>query len=289
MDTRGSTLSIRTAGARGSSPPLGSATLDSPSASARFLVTSVAATCRALPSADKNGPPQWSRAPHDDDPSLPPCLSGAAFLTAAASASIFPLACSGGGGGGGSVDPFAAQAKPLLWKGKALSKALPLYFLPSLRRGVASRKVEAAGALQLKYVVKFRPTKVKGKVVGDKGASAKLVITGVMYSSTLYYLRIRFRTLNVNSGGSIPTIGSGPSCTSPTTVSFAYPMINITSNKVGRRKHYSFKYLDELDHSCTVADLRTAVALLVSRLGKYPKVYHSKNLNALCGKVQKVV
>ncbi|CAI7771469.1 unnamed protein product [Closterium sp. NIES-54] len=75
-------------------------------------------------------------APHDV-PSLPPCLSGVAFLTATASASIFPLACSGGGSCG-AVDPFAAQAKPLLWKGKALSKALPLCFLPLLR-SVASR------------------------------------------------------------------------------------------------------------------------------------------------------
>ncbi|CAI5529614.1 unnamed protein product, partial [Closterium sp. Naga37s-1] len=70
----------------------------------------------------------------------------AAFFTAAASTPIFPRDCGGGGSGSGVSAP---QSKP--WKGKAL----------------------------MKYVVKYRPTKVNGKVVGDKGASAKLVITGV--------------------------------------------------------------------------------------------------------------
>ncbi|CAI5482163.1 unnamed protein product, partial [Closterium sp. Yama58-4] len=180
----------------------------------------------------------------------------AAFFTAAAgTASIFPLdsACSGGGTGSSAV-----QAKP--WKGKAL----------------------------MKYVVKYRP-KVKGKVIGDKGASAKLVITGLMYSSTLYNIRIRFHASNLNSGGAAPIVGgSATSCTSPTTVSFGYTMVNITSNKVGRRKRYSFKYLGETDQSCKVADLRSQVALTVSRLGKYSKVFHAKNLNALCGKIRKV-
>ncbi|CAI5532020.1 unnamed protein product, partial [Closterium sp. Naga37s-1] len=73
----------------------------------------------------------------------------AAFLTAVASAPIVPpflLARSALHGGVSTTAP-AAQAKPLVWKGRTVYK----------------------------YVTKLRPTRLEGKVVGDKGASGKYV------------------------------------------------------------------------------------------------------------------
>ncbi|CAI5475132.1 unnamed protein product [Closterium sp. Yama58-4] len=83
----------------------------------------------------------------------------AAFLTAVAASTLppFPLR-------DGSVltAASAAQAKPSVWKGKAI----------------------------IKYVNKLRPTKINGKVVGDKGAFSKLVLSGVRYSATYYGVRV---------------------------------------------------------------------------------------------------
>ncbi|CAI5940798.1 unnamed protein product [Closterium sp. NIES-64] len=50
--------------------------------------------------------------------------------------------------GGSAAVPSAAQAKPLVWKGKTI----------------------------MKYVAKLTPTKSNGNVVGDTGASGKVVI-----------------------------------------------------------------------------------------------------------------
>ncbi|CAI5511700.1 unnamed protein product [Closterium sp. Naga37s-1] len=83
-------------------------------------------------------------------PFSPPFLARAAFLTAVASAPIVPpflLARSALHGGVSTTAP-AAQAKPLVWKGRTIYK----------------------------YVTKLRPTRLNGKVVGDKGTQQQLII-----------------------------------------------------------------------------------------------------------------
>ncbi|CAI5496735.1 unnamed protein product, partial [Closterium sp. Naga37s-1] len=70
----------------------------------------------------------------------------AAFLAAGASASIFPPFLAHGGVSNPAASA-AQAAKPMVWKGKTV----------------------------LKYVAKFRPSTLNGKVIGDKGASGKYV------------------------------------------------------------------------------------------------------------------
>ncbi|CAI5503455.1 unnamed protein product [Closterium sp. Naga37s-1] len=96
----------------------------------------------------------------------------AALFTAAASASFlgpfFPR-------GDGSSVPLASQAvKPQIWKGNVFEK----------------------------YVAKLRPTKINGKVVGDKGASGIFVLKGVSYGgpvNAFYEVYALYR--NLKSGG----------------------------------------------------------------------------------------
>ncbi|CAI5518642.1 unnamed protein product, partial [Closterium sp. Naga37s-1] len=72
----------------------------------------------------------------------------AALLTAAAPASALPPLLPRHGG---SSAAYAALARPLRLKGKTVQK----------------------------YVTKLYPTKLNGKLVGDKGASGKFVIKAV--------------------------------------------------------------------------------------------------------------
>ncbi|CAI5467437.1 unnamed protein product, partial [Closterium sp. Yama58-4] len=100
----------------------------------------------------------------------------AALFTAATSASLLsPLLPRGGD----IISPAsAAQARPMVWQGKTI----------------------------FKYVVKLRPTKINGKLVGDEDASGKYILKAVRYSATSYYIKYTVDILNIRSGGEAPTM-----------------------------------------------------------------------------------
>ncbi|CAI5952486.1 unnamed protein product [Closterium sp. NIES-65] len=104
----------------------------------------------------------------------------AALFTVAASASLFPAALRDGGVTAAS----AAQTKPLAWKGKTIAK----------------------------YMTKLRPTKLNGRLVGDKGAPGKYVLKAVRYSPTSYYITYYMEILHIRSEGKMPTFSAGASC-----------------------------------------------------------------------------
>ncbi|CAI5505010.1 unnamed protein product [Closterium sp. Naga37s-1] len=94
------------------------------------------------------------------------CATVCTAYGAASATSFAPLLSQDGGSSAAS----AAQAtKPLVWKGKTM----------------------------VKYVAKLSPTKRNGKVVGDAGASGKIVLKAVRYSATSFRVLIDFQFLNV--------------------------------------------------------------------------------------------
>ncbi|CAI5985030.1 unnamed protein product, partial [Closterium sp. NIES-64] len=110
--------------------------------------------------------------------------AGAAFFTAAAaSASNFPPLLARDGSA--SAASAAQDAKPLANKGKVIDK----------------------------YVVKLRPPKENGKVIGDKGASGKCATKSVMYSSTSYAYVFICKVFKIASGGKKPASANMRTCT----------------------------------------------------------------------------
>ncbi|CAI5506069.1 unnamed protein product [Closterium sp. Naga37s-1] len=185
-------------------------------------------------------------------------LCAAFFFGSAASASIFPpfLAHLGSPPGAAS----AAQAvKPLYWKGKTV----------------------------IKYVAKMPPTKQNGKVVGDKGAWGRYVIKVVRYSATTYYATYDAFIMSIKSGGKEPYQGTGASCAGDVTQGGGQ-WTNITSDKNGRLKRYSFtSHLSFGPKS--LAEMKTMIALGLKQAGgPYIKIGHEKNPHAICGKLKKV-
>ncbi|CAI5477403.1 unnamed protein product [Closterium sp. Yama58-4] len=165
----------------------------------------------------------------------------AAFFTVAASASIFPLFLPKAGVSAGTA--AAAQAKPLVWKGKTVSS-----------------EVRASG----KHVAKV-----------------------VRYSATTYYATYHFAALNIKSGGKAPLFTHGFSCTEPSSGP-DIQWVNITSDRTGRRKRYSFTFtVNQGPHS--LADSREEVAGYYKVFGPYMRIgLENSKYPSLCGKVKKV-
>ncbi|CAI5486636.1 unnamed protein product [Closterium sp. Naga37s-1] len=76
----------------------------------------------------------------------------------------------------------------------------------SVASAAHARPLVSKGKTTMKYVVNLRPTKVNGKIVGDKGASGKVVLKVVRYSATSYYHHYVLQVLNIKSEGKAPRI-----------------------------------------------------------------------------------
>ncbi|CAI5466954.1 unnamed protein product [Closterium sp. Yama58-4] len=137
------------------------------------------------------------------------------------------------------------------------------------------------GKTVIKYVGNLRPTKVNGKVVGDKGASGKIIMKGIRYASTSYASSLFFQVLNIASGGEPPSTSFGASCIPN---GFEPPMsktwVEVTSSKSARRKRYSF-IVKEFSGAKSLAEVRSA-------MDEALRVNHSNNKLVLCGKLIKV-
>ncbi|CAI7810168.1 unnamed protein product [Closterium sp. NIES-53] len=174
-------------------------------------------------------------------------LCAALFTAGGASAVPFPPSDSA------AVVPSAVQAaKPLYWKGKTIRK----------------------------YVAKLTPTKSNGKVIGDAGASGVDVVKAIMFSSDHYQVSLKVQALNLKYGSSIPSIGVG-TC-GLTSKATHLPWINITNNKAGHRKCYSF-VLDMVVGSVPKDRVIPAMDAFV-KPGLFAVVSHAKSDHALCGK-----
>ncbi|CAI7810195.1 unnamed protein product [Closterium sp. NIES-53] len=179
----------------------------------------------------------------------------AAHLTAAAPASALPPLLPRDGG---SSAASAAQARPLRLKGKTVQK----------------------------YVTKLYPTKLNGKLVGDKGASGKFVIKAVRFSTATYYIVYIVKVFNIKSGG-YPSVGTGSSCAATELGAFPFPFKNITSAKSGRRKRYSFAFSGAQGPMMLEEAFGGIVVVLVD--GLFVRVGYTGNFQALCGKLKKTV
>ncbi|CAI5487734.1 unnamed protein product [Closterium sp. Naga37s-1] len=136
----------------------------------------------------------------------------------------------------------------------------------------------------LKLVAKLRPTKCNGKVVGDKGASGKIVIAAVKYSASSYTTTTKFLLQNLK-GGDKPVYGYVRKCTE--TPADSRPMadlafVNITSAAGGQRGRYSWKFESETLQN-TELDARLAVYLAVS--SSFAVIGRAGNERALYGQV----
>ncbi|CAI5461197.1 unnamed protein product [Closterium sp. Yama58-4] len=151
----------------------------------------------------------------------------------------------------GSSAASTAQATPTVWQGKTI----------------------------MKYVAIMHPTKVNGKVVGDKGASGRMEFKAVRFSATSYRFIYKLRLFNLK-GGETPWMDFAPTCF--TTLRYNSEATNITSPKDARRKRYSFIY-DFVGHVGTEADARANVWSLVS--STHAIVGRTGMQYALCGKV----
>ncbi|CAI5517774.1 unnamed protein product [Closterium sp. Naga37s-1] len=187
-------------------------------------------------------------------------LCSAAFLTVVSSAPFSsPFLATSSRLGSVFTPAFAAQAaEPLVWEGKTVYK----------------------------YVTKLRPTTLNGKVVGDKGARGKYVTKIMRFSATTYYAESVISVLNINSGGKELTIRVATSCTG-LSQDITAQWTNITSNKTGRRKRYSFVFT-YTDGPKSLAKLREQTEGVFKALGDYTQVGHANNENALCGQFKKV-
>ncbi|GJP62708.1 hypothetical protein CLOP_g19739 [Closterium sp. NIES-67] len=180
---------------------------------------------------------------------------GGASATSSFLAPLLPL----DGGAAASAASSTAQARPLLRKGKTI----------------------------LKYVARFFPTKRNGKVIGDKGASGRFVAKAIRYSEVVYAIIAKILVLNIKSGGETPMFGGSSSCLTDTSGPEDLNFLNITSDRAGRRKRYSFRYLYK-GAGGVDAEVRMLVRAIFGSK-KYVAVIHSSNMYALCGKVKRVV
>ncbi|CAI5527041.1 unnamed protein product [Closterium sp. Naga37s-1] len=170
-------------------------------------------------------------------------------------AALFTVAASAAS----AIAPFLPHAKPLV-KGKTV----------------------------IKYMGTLHPTKINGKVVGDKGASGKIVMKGIRYASTSYASSLFFQVLNIASGGEPPSTSFGASCIPN---SFEPPLtktwVEVTSSKSARRKRYSF-IVKEFSGAKSLAEVRSAMGEAMAS-GKFIRVNHTNNKLVLCGKLTKVI
>ncbi|CAI5481677.1 unnamed protein product [Closterium sp. Yama58-4] len=117
-------------------------------------------------------------------------------------------------------------------------------FLPPRRSSRWCGKGEQSARpipMPVKYVAKFRPSTLNRKVIGDKGASGKYVRKIVRYSATTYYSESVISILTIKTGGKEPNIRVAKSCTGASQ-DIPAQWTNITSDKTGRRKRYSFVF-----------------------------------------------
>ncbi|CAI5469079.1 unnamed protein product [Closterium sp. Yama58-4] len=92
-----------------------------------------------------------------------------------------------------------------------------------------------------KYVAKMRPTVLKGKVIGCKGASGKMVMKVVRYSATNYQYSFTVNLMKLQNGGALPaSVGYATACTGRTNADMI-SWHNLTTDKQGRAKRYSFQ------------------------------------------------
>ncbi|CAI5961293.1 unnamed protein product [Closterium sp. NIES-65] len=148
-------------------------------ASGKMILKAVMYSVQAFLPSSAASSTTMERAP----PLLVLLLCLAFFTAAAASASNFPPLLARDGSA--SAASAAQDAKPLAKKGKVIDK----------------------------YVVKLRPPKENGKVIGDKGASGKCATKSVMYSSTSYAYVLICKVFKIASGGKKPASANMRTCT----------------------------------------------------------------------------
>ncbi|CAI5506274.1 unnamed protein product [Closterium sp. Naga37s-1] len=136
---------------------------------------------------------------------------------------------------GTATRSYLLLLRPGLWCRKARRPC------PCIRSAASLRNLVTT----MKYVVKMRPTKLNGKVIGDKGASGKEVIKAVRRSASKYYIIYFFKVMNIRSGGAAPNVGSGSSCLGAVVGQQEQTWVNTATNKSGRRKRYSFTSTSE--------------------------------------------
>ncbi|CAI7850304.1 unnamed protein product, partial [Closterium sp. NIES-53] len=68
------------------------------------------------------------------------------------------------------------------------------------------------GKVFLRYVARLTPPRSNGKVVGDRGATGKVIMKGIKASASACYLVIKMRVNNIQSGGAAPFISAVTNC-----------------------------------------------------------------------------
>ncbi|CAI5480613.1 unnamed protein product [Closterium sp. Yama58-4] len=178
-----------------------------------------------------------------------------------------------------------ATSSPPTSPSASLSAFLPGGRLPTASSAQATPLVK--GKVFLRYVATLTPTRSNGKVVGDQGATGRVVIKGVKVNASDSYVVLNARVNNIKSGGAGPFAGVFSYCLAS---SFdedfdGYKWKNITSTRGGQLKRYSFT-ASYVGGPVKQAEARMLIELYT--IGPYSVVSHPKNDYALCGKMKKV-
>ncbi|CAI5976556.1 unnamed protein product [Closterium sp. NIES-65] len=68
------------------------------------------------------------------------------------------------------------------------------------------------GKVFLRYVARLTPPRSNGKVVGDRGATGKVIMKGIKASASANYVVLKVRVNNVRSGGAVPSMDTVLNC-----------------------------------------------------------------------------
>ncbi|CAI5463834.1 unnamed protein product [Closterium sp. Yama58-4] len=168
--------------------------------------------------------------------SVATAVRGAACF-AAASATIFPP--SFGRVVSHSHGSAATHSPDITYRS---SSEAPQKSLGSVSHGSAAT-LDSPGVTYQWYWVKLRPTKHKGKVIGDRGAFGTLFWKIMKFSRTAYYISLYWEYRKLSSGA-IPVLHSGTSCTAAGTIWDQNPQVSYinmtTPPKKGRKPRYAF-------------------------------------------------
>ncbi|CAI6011983.1 unnamed protein product [Closterium sp. NIES-65] len=141
------------------------------------------------------------------------------------------------------------------------------------------------GKIIARFGAVLRPTWHQGKVIGDKGASGRVVVKAVRYSEARYTVFLKIFIFAIKSRGKNPMTTPASTCTSGTPSYMNIPedkWLNITTRRGGSNKRYSFKMA--ATSPTTVESAAIEDARLITGGGKYFLVGHEGKKYALCGK-----